>query len=227
MAGILVDTGHSPRRLSREFSEICSRLKEPKHPNDAGQLTYLWDLPHVVAHWHSDPRYIDSRGSPVPLPLRARGPSLSDLVRRVLPGEDPATVAKSLVKLQGVKRRGALYVPTGRYLTYPDVSARIHGFTALLGMMRTVGHNVSKRRGGPPLLERTALNPSFPANRVEIFNRELTKEADRYLWHVDEKMRIAEKTHRGGSRVRLGVGIFTFQEPADGVPSKIRRRSKR
>lgn len=224
MAAILVNTGESPRRLAREFAEICSKLDEPKHPSDAAQFAYLWDLPHVIAHWHSDPQYIDSRGSPIPLPLRARGPSLSDLIGRVLPGEEPAAVARFLMRVQGVKRKGALYVPSGRYFLYSNASARIHAFTALLGMMRTVAHNVSPRRRGPPLLERTAVNPSFPAHKVAIFNRELTREADRYLWHVDEKMRIAEKTHRTGPRVRLGVGIFTFQEPAE--PRRPRRRGR-
>jgi hypothetical protein len=127
------------------------------------------------------------------------------------------------MKLQGVKRKGSLYVPSGRFFAYSNASARIHAFTALLGMMRTVAHNVSTRRRGPPLLERTAVNPSFPAHRVAIFNRELTKEADRYLWHFDEKMRIAEKTHRGGPRVRMGVGVFTFLEPAERARRERRR----
>jgi hypothetical protein len=212
-ARILVQTGHSPRLLAREFVEICARMKEPPHSCDAEQLTYLWDLPHVIAHWHSDPQYMDSRGRPIPLPLRAQGPSLSALIERVLPGANPQAVAESLTKLQGVMRRGALYLPSGRYFTYPSASARVHGFTALLGMLRTVEHNVNARRRSPALLERTAVNPSFPANKVDLFNRELQKEADRILWRLDERMRVEERTHRGGPRVRLGVGLFTFREP--------------
>lgn len=226
LARILVSTGHSPRALAREFRDICGQLKEPARRWDAAQLGYLWDLPHVISHWHSDPQYMDASGKPIPLPLRARGPSLSALIARVLPAEDPAAVTASLMKLQGVKRKGALFRPSGRYFPYPTVSARVHGFTALLGMLRTVEHNVSARRKSPPMLERTALNPSFPVDELPVFHRRLKKEANRILWRMDEQMRHKEASHRGGARVRLGIGIFTFEEPM-GVPGPAKRRARR
>ena len=226
LARILVNTGHSPRALAREFRDICGQLKEPAHHWDAAQLGYLWDLPHVISHWHSDPQYIDASGRPIPLPLRARGPSLSALIARVLPTEDPAAVAESLIKLLRVKREGTLYRPTSRYYPYPSVSARVHGFTALLGMLRTVEHNVSARRKSEPLLERTALNPSFPVRELPVFYRRLKKEANRILWRMDEQMRRKEAAHRGGARVRLGIGIFTFEEPI-GVRGTAKERARR
>jgi Family of unknown function (DUF6502) len=226
LARILVHTGHSPRALAREFRDVCSELKEPVREWDPAQLVYLWDLPHVISHWYSDPQYIDASGKPIPLPLRARGPSLSALIARVLPDEDPVAVTDSLMKLLGVKRKGALYRPSGGYVPYPRVSARVHGFTALLGMLRTVEHNVSARRKSPPLLERTALNPSFPVSELPVFYRRLKKEANRILWRMDEQMRHKEAAHRGGARVRLGIGIFTFEEPIS-ARAAARRRTRR
>jgi hypothetical protein len=213
LARILVHTGHSPRQLLREFREICGTLKEPSGRWEASQLTYLLDLPHIVAHWHADPQYIDSRGAPIPLPLRARGPSLCGLIERVLPGEDPRAVADSLTKLQGVRRRGALYVPRGRYLIYPTASAQVHGFTALLGMLRTVERNVAGGRKSSPILERTAMNPSFPVRELPAFHRRLKAAAQEILWTLDGEMRRRELAHRGGPRVRLGVGIYAFEGP--------------
>jgi len=225
---MLVSTGHSPRDLAREFREICARLREPTQRWDAGQLAYLWDLPHIIAHWHADPQYVDSQGRPLPLPLRAQGPSLSALIKRVLPSEHPEAVAESLTKLQGVRRRGGVYLPSGRYHTYPSASARVHGFTALLGMLRTVEHNVSPRRKSQPILERTALNPSFPVSELPSFHRKLKAEAERILWRMDEHMRRRETLRRGGGRVRVGVGIFAFEEPrARTATRQRRRRSKR
>jgi Family of unknown function (DUF6502) len=213
-ARILVQTGHSPKLLAREFLKICEQMKEPAHACDPNELTYLWDLPHIIAHWHSDPQYMDSRGKPIPLPLRGRGPSLAALIERVLPGAKPQAVAESLMELQGVARKDGLYTPSSRYFTYPAASARVHGFTALLGMLRTVEHNVNPRRRTPALLERTAVNPSFPADKVELFNRELQREADRLLWRYDAKMRVEEQGHRAGPTTRMGVGIFVFRDSA-------------
>src|SRR6185437_7584002 len=57
MARVLTLTGHSPRRLASQFHLICRRLKEPKHSRDSLSLHFVWDLPHVMARWHSDPQY--------------------------------------------------------------------------------------------------------------------------------------------------------------------------
>jgi hypothetical protein len=131
LARILVHSGHSPRRLSREFRDICDRLREPSEPWDPARLAYFADLPHIIAHWHLDPRYLDARGMPVALPLRARGPSLAALIERVLPGQDPAIVVESLMRLKGIRRTRGLYVPTERYLVFSKASARVHGLNAL------------------------------------------------------------------------------------------------
>lgn len=55
LARILVHSGHSPKRLWRDFRDICSELKEPTRRWDPAQLTFYYDLPHIIAHWHSHP----------------------------------------------------------------------------------------------------------------------------------------------------------------------------
>ena len=216
LARILVGTGHSPRELSREFREICSRLKEPATRWDPAQLTYLWHLPHVISFWHSDPQYIGSRGAPIPLPLRGQGASLCALIERVLPGENPNVVLRSLIKFKSIRRRGKFYVPRARHFTYPTSSGRVHGLTALLGMLRTVERNVAGGRKSTPILERTALNPRFPVSELPAFHRRLRAAAAEILWSLDGDMRRREAAHRGGPRVRLGVGIFAFEGPPPG-----------
>jgi len=77
---------------------------------------------------------------PIGLPLRGRGRSLSKLIKRVMPGENPDSVAQSLVRLKGVRRRGRLYMPTQRHLAFSNTSAHVHGLNTLMGMLRTVEH---------------------------------------------------------------------------------------
>ena len=212
LARILVHTGHSPAGLMLEFRTICSALKEPARRWDPGHLGYLADIPHVIAHWHADPQYLDSRGLPVALPLRGRGVSLCTLIERVLPREDPMAVALSLTRLRGVRRRQGLYVPSGRYFIYPPDSGRVHGLTALLGMLRTVERNVMGPKGSA-ILQRAALNPSFPVSALPGFHRRLKALAAETLWNVDGDMRRHEAEDPNGARVRLGVGVFAFEEP--------------
>jgi hypothetical protein len=210
---ILVHSGHSPKRLEREFREVCAGMKEPDEAWDPSRVHYFFDLPHVIAHWYSDPQYVDSRGSPLALPLQTRGPSLSALVSRVLPHARTSDVVSSLVRLGAVRRRGSLYTPTDRYLAFNQqrMGVVVHGLTALLGMLRTVEHNLSNRHG-ETVLERAAMNPHFPVTALPAFHRRLKQLASEFLFTIDGDMRRRER-RAGGSTTRLGVGVFAFEDP--------------
>jgi uncharacterized protein DUF6502 len=212
LARILVHSGHSPDKLVRQLRDICRQLKQPALRWDPTRLAYFADLPHVISQWHADPLYLDSEGLPIALPLGGTGPSLYALIARVLPGTDPRAVTRTLIRVRGISRRGRLYTPTGRYLVYQLASARLHALTALLGMLRTVERNVAGARRAP-ILERTAINPDFPARALPAFHTRLKALATEFLWNVDGDMRRREGGTTRGPRTRLGVGVFAFEEP--------------
>jgi len=220
---ILVRTGHSPQWLWRKFRDICSGLKEPARRFEPERLSHITDVPHVIALWHTDPDYLDARGLPIPLPLRSKGRSLYSLIERVLPGENPAAVVQSLERMRGIRRRGTLYLPTDRYVIYPEDSARLHSLSTLLGMLSTVDHNVSHRRSSR-LFERVARNPSFPKRALPAINRQLNTQALELLRKLDGEMQRYERSATPGPRTRLGVGIFAFETPVLGNP-RLRRRA--
>jgi hypothetical protein len=224
MARILVHNGHSPKHLAGEFRIICGRLREPNRQWDPRKLKYFFELPEIIALWHADPQYLDNRGRPIALSLRGRGPSLSALIDRVLPNEDPTSVTRSLMRIQGVRKKGRQYTPTDRYFSYSRESGQVHGLTALLGLLRTLERNVS----GPKkiaILERTALNPNFPLSALPAFHRRLKAQAGQVLWTIDGEMRRQEQKKTKGPRVRLGVGIFAFEEAVTRKRSRRRVRS--
>ncbi|MDB6045765.1 MAG: hypothetical protein JWM63_4316 [Gammaproteobacteria bacterium] len=173
LARILVHSGHSPRKLVREFADVCKPMKEPAQPWDPARLAFVSDLPHVIAHWHAGQQYLDSEGSPLSLPLRARGPSLTALILRVLPSSTPSEVIESLLALRAIRRRGVRYLPADRYLAFNQerASALAHGLTTLLGMLRTVERNVSAG-SGRRILERASINPRFPLSALPAFHKQ-------------------------------------------------------
>lgn len=233
LARILVHGGHSPKRLSRDFRDICSELKEPRRPWDPTRLTFYADLPHVIAYWHSDLRYTDSSGRPLPLPLRGRGPCLTALIGRVLPGEDPVSVAESLIRSNSVRRRRGLYTPTKRSVVHPKAGARVHGMNAFLGMLRTVDHNVAGR--GRRLYERAAMNPSIPVSALPAFYAWVEEFGDRFLEGADNFLQNREAEEKSGPRGRVGVDVCVFAGPADAqvrprrkpVAGRVRRKKRR
>jgi hypothetical protein len=229
LALILVVGGYSPKQLLREFTDVCRGLEEPRRRLDPAYLNFVSDLPHVIAHWYSDPHYLDPEGSPVPLPLRAaRGPSLTALIARALPREKPADVVEALLQVRGLQRRGAHFLPTDRQLNFRHqrLTALAHGLTALSGMLSTVLENIS----GPPqrtVLERAAINPRFPVSALPQFHRRLKRLGEEFLWGIDADMRREEATGRSARRTRLGVGVYAFEEPDYPRSPRIKRRAAR
>lgn len=229
MARVLTLTGHSPKKLTAQFRAICRRLKEPQHPWDPSTLNFIWDLPHVMALWHADPQYLDSRGAPLALPSRGPGPSVTSLIERVLPDGDPEAVIQTLRKLKAIRREGGRYRPTGRQLAlqHQRLMGWLHGLTALLGLLRTVEHNIAHPEGAT-LLERAAINPRFPVRYLPEMHQRFKDRAATFAWELDGEMRKHEVSSDRADSVRLGVGIFAFEDPlVTGRSGRTSRRSKR
>jgi hypothetical protein len=174
-------------------------------------MNYIADIHHVISRWYNDPRYLDAQGAPRALPMWAEGPSLSELIARIFPREDPSAVVESLIKLGSVRRRGDLFEPVTRHCILTGDSARLHAVSTLSGFLSTVHHNVG--RGEPKLFERTVSNPSFPVSALPAFYRRLTEVIDEQLKALDTEMQSFEESVTEGPRVRLAVGIFAFENP--------------
>ena len=213
LARILVHTGHSPRKLEKEFRAICRRLKEPRQAFDPACLNYLADLPHVVARWHADPQFVDSKGNPIALLLRSRGSSLSALIERVLPGEEPRAVVESLLRLRAIRRQGTGFLPSDRQLRLTQQSGRVHGLMALLGILRTVQYNLSRASRSSTILERAAINPRYPVRGLPAFHRWAKSYGGKVLWDADSKMRRREVRGPAEPTTRLGFAVFVFEDP--------------
>jgi hypothetical protein len=235
-AAILVKTGHSPTELERTFREICRRQNEPARPFDPSSMPYVAGLSHIVAHWYADPTFLDHRDQPRPLPLRGRGPCLAKLIRRVLPRERVEAVTESLMRTGAVQRRGRLYAPKDRFveLTHDLSSVHVHGLTSLVGMLRTVQHNISCGDENLKLLERVATNLYVPIRALPEIHRRIKREVTALLWKLDGYLRSWEVEPGSERTTRVAVGAYASEDPiitgaatADPDVPPPRRRSRR
>lgn len=213
IARILVVTGRTPEELRQEFEEVCGALGQPRDRWEPERFGIAADLPHVITRWHNDEHYLDSEGQPIPLPLRV----LRSLAKQVLPSVAPARVIDALINLGGIRRQGRTFLPTGRYLAFNSERsiAFAHALNGLLGMLRTVEHNLSvgmERR----IFERTAVNPRFPASALQHFQRKFTQSAEKILSDIDTDMGREEARRRSGPTTRLGVGLYMFEDAPGG-----------
>jgi hypothetical protein len=214
-ATILVKTGHSPKELVRAFRQICRALDEPPRPFDPGAIPYVVGLSHIVAHWYSDPAYRDRRGQPLRVSLRGKGPCLAKLIRRVLPRHGVEAVADSLVRIGAVQRHARLYAPTDRFIALAqDVSSvHVHGLTSLVGMLRTVQHNISCADKHCRLLERAAANLYIPVRALPEIHRRIKRDMTALLWKLDGYLRRWEVEPGTEPTTRVGVGAYAYEDP--------------
>jgi hypothetical protein len=231
LARILNISGCHPKDLQREFVRVCQDLPNPKRAWEPLRPGDLADLSHVLARWHADEQYVDADGRPVPLQLEGPEPSLKGLISRVLPGIDPGQAIQWLTELKAIRREGKRLLPTDKYLAFNrlPIAAWAHGLAAVLGMLRTVEHNIS----APPqrrLLERMAVNPRFPVRALPQFHRELKRQAGEIVWRFDSDMRREEARRKGEPVTRLYIGLYAFEDPlvtGNGGSANRRARTKR
>lgn len=212
---ILVQTGHSPKDLTRVVRDFCRTLAEPGHPFDPGVIPYITGLSHIVAHWYSDPAFRGADGEPLNIPLRGRGPTLANLIRRLFPNQDVARVAQSLLRADAIRRRGRLYIPTNRYVALArDLpSVHVHGLMALAGMLRTVQHNLVSGDPAKTLLERSAHNPYIPVRALPEIHRRIKREVMALLWKLDGYLRSWEVEPGTEATTHVGVGAYAYEDP--------------
>jgi hypothetical protein len=124
--------------------------------------------------------------------------------------------------MKGVRRKGNGYVPTGQHLSYRQDSGRVYSLSVLRRMLRTVQRNISGKQRA--IFERSAVNPNFPVRALGTFHRRFEPRAGGFLWDCDTELRRYEAEHPGGTRTRVGVEVFVFEEPLPQTKRSVRRR---
>jgi hypothetical protein len=123
-------------------------------------------------------------------------------------------VIQALRQVKAIRREGRRYRPTGRQLAlqHQRVIGWLHGLTALRGLLRTVEHNIAHPEGAT-LLERAAINPRFQVRYLPEMHQRFKDRAATFLWQLDSEMRKRESSDKRANVVRLGIGIFAFEDP--------------
>ena len=226
---VLIRRGVSERSVRRAFRRAWLRVPKDAAEDSRRASRELIDVGHVLTLWFGDPFYVDARGDPLPLPLRGPAPSLASLVQHVDPTLNVTQVLKCLIRADAVRRRGSRYSPRSRAVAFRGTGAPLHArnLRALLGLLRTLEHNLGPKDKVPAWFEYVAENPRFPVSAREPFDVSLREDAMTFLRNQDSRMLNDErKAEPGEPTVRMGVGVFRYEEEA--LPeSPATRRTRR
>ena len=226
---VLVRRGASRRRVHAAFRRAWLRVPRRVAEQHRRASRELIDVSHVLTLWFGDPFYVDARGDPLPLPLRGPAPSLASLIQHVDPALDATEVLKRLIRADAVRRKGSRYAPRSRAVALRGTGAPLHArnLRALLGMLRTLEHNTEPKDEVPSWFEYVAENPRFPVSAREPFDARLREDAMTFLRNQDSRMLSHERKAKSGeATVRMGVGVYRFEEEGLPIPGATPRMKR-
>jgi hypothetical protein len=173
----------------------------------------------VITGWIRDPRFGDGKGHPRPLSMEGKGGSFSQLVKRYSGDIPVRALLDELVRVGAVKQLmdGRIGLVTRGYIPRSGAvpQLRVLG-TDTADLIATIDHNIY---GTPskPRFQRKLMYDNVPLEAVTEFRtlaaaagQELLENLDRWLAHRDRDVNPASK---GTGRVRVGLGIYQFEEP--------------
>ncbi|MGH8290554.1 MAG: DUF6502 family protein [Steroidobacteraceae bacterium] len=217
---VLVRRGVTRPTIERSLSRAWRRIPRSAYVSGVGTQRELIDISHVLTVWFVDPLYVDANGEPLHLSVAGPAPSLATLVQHVDPKLEVEQVLEFLLKFDAVRMVGSRYAPRSRALALRGTGAptHAHSLRGLLGMLRTLEHNVEPKSKAPTRFEYVAENPRFPVSGREKLDAALNAEAMRLLRDFDSRMLTEERKAKPGEpTVRIGLGVYRYEEESPPV----------
>lgn len=172
----------------------------------------------VITGWLRDPKYGDRKGHPRPLPMEGRGASFNALVK-AYSGDIPVrALLDELLRVGAVKqlKDGRICLLSRGYIPQKGSVEKLHVLgTDTADLISTIDHNVYLKPS-KPRFQRKVMYDNVPVEAAKEFRtlaaaegQELLEKLDRWLAHRDRDINPVSK---GTGRVRVGLGIFQFEE---------------
>ncbi|MBS0155320.1 MAG: hypothetical protein JSS38_12040 [Nitrospira sp.] len=172
----------------------------------------------VITGWLRDPKYGDGKGHPRPIPLEGRGATFSALVKSYSGDIPVRAVLDELLRVGAVKqlKDGRICLVSRGYIPLKGSAEKLQVLGAdTADLISTIDHNMY-RKPTQPRFQRKVMYDNVSIDAAKEFRtlaaaegQELLEKLDRWLAHRD---RDTNPASQGSGRVRVGLGIFQFEE---------------
>ena len=175
----------------------------------------------VITGWVRDPDFGDGKGHPHPLRREGNKASFASLVKRYSGDIPVRALLDELLRVDAVKqlKDGRICLLARGYIPQkgPVEKLQVLG-SDTADLIATIDHNVYQKPR-KPRLQRKVMYDNVPVEAAKEFQilaaaqgQELLEALDRWLSHRDRDVNPASQ---GTGRVRVGVGIYHFEEHLD------------
>jgi hypothetical protein len=226
-ARVMLRCGVAPKLLGDAFRGALAASVGTAVSRDQG-LRELPEAAHIVTLWCSSPDYVDERGAPRPLPARGRRRSLEALSRRVSPSLNLDEVLYYLMKTQTLRKVGRSYALNRRWVYVHGLEGYAHTRSVrdLVGLLRTLEHNLCAPTDADTWFEFSAENLHFPVSQLPALDKRMRREGLGCLRKLDLFMQQCEAERNPAEpTVWVGVDMHRFHQDAPTHDAR-RNRSK-
>jgi hypothetical protein len=216
LSRVAIRTGISRKEVARLQSQIEGRLDASSAAR--GVDFHSVHAARVLQLWHSDPRFIDSDGSPRKLPFADDGIDFSSIVKAAGGDVPPGAVRAEMLSANAVVEfdDGTLK-PTKRYFVPADVGEELLvGFTHMvIPVLEGLARNTDYRCTDP-FIQRLVYSDRLAPRVVPLFRKQARERVSDFVQSVDDWLSSNEiPDSQVHSPYRYGVGVFYYE----GLPS--------
>jgi hypothetical protein len=176
----------------------------------------------VITGWVRDPDFSDGSGHPLPLRMEAKHASFNELVKRYSGDIPIRAMLDELLRVGAVKelKDGRICLLSRGYIPQKSTTEKLSILgTDTADLIATIDYNLYVKPS-KPRFQRKVMYDNVPAEVAKEFQvlasaqaQELLEALDRWLSHRDRDVNPASK---GTGRVRVGLGVYHFEERLDG-----------
>jgi hypothetical protein len=175
----------------------------------------LPEAAHLITLLCSDPNYVDRNGDPLPLPATGGRRSLQGLMRRVRSEHSNAEIIDYLRHTGTIKKERGRFTLARRWLFVRGVSgsAAARTLRELVGMLKTLEHNLVAPTSESGWFEFMAFNPHFPVKDLPAFDQYLRREGIGLLRKIDHYLEQRESARKPRDpTVWVGISLHQVQQ---------------
>lgn len=193
------------------------RVKALPLPYDEGAGERYNRAARVISGWVRDPRFHDSEGNPLDLPLEGDDASFSQVVK-IFSGDVPVrAILDELTRAKCVERLhdDKICLKTRGYLPKAESGEKLEILgTDVRDLISTIDHNLSPE--GDLFFQRKVAYDNLPQEILYHLREMSAEKAQAQLEEMDrwlaQRDRDANPSAKGSGRKRAGIGIYYFEE---------------
>jgi hypothetical protein len=209
---VAVRTGLSRKEVRR----VSETTLTDRHGVDA-KVDHSGPPARVLHLWFTDPRFIDSGGTPLDLYFEGDSPNFADLVKAAGGDVPPGAVRAELLRAAAIgELPNGLWRPTKRYFVPGDIDEKTVTILSaiLFPMLAGVAHNSDPSRSTPGFIQRFAFARLGDADAAQ-FRTWSRDQSTKFIESIDDWLKSKESflVKTDGRQPIHGIGVFYYEGP--------------